>query len=575
VTRLLRYLRPFAPAVVAVVLLVFLQSLAQLYLPNLMAEIVDEGIARGNIPLIWRTGGWMLLVAIAGSAGAVLAGYLSARVSAGFGRALRTKVFSHVETLAPGEFDKIGTASLIVRTTNDITQVQMVALVFLRMVISAPMMCIGGIIMAVSKDPGLSLILVVVMPLLTLVVLLTASRVLPLFRTVQSKLDRLNLVLRENLTGIRVIRAFNRSSYEQRRFAEANLDLTSVSLRVHRIMAVMMPFMMLTLNLTTVAVIWIGGHRIDAGNLEVGALMAFIQYAMQILMSLLMMSMIFVMLPRAAASAERINEVLDTVPAIVDPADPRRVMGQRGTLEFENVTFSYPGAERPAVSDISFRAEPGEVTAVIGGTGSGKSTLVGLIPRFHDVDRGRILVDGVDIREMAQADLRLRIGLVPQKAVLFSGSIADNIRYGKENATDEEVRQAAEIAQAMEFIAEAKDGFNSEVSQGGANLSGGQKQRLAIARAVVRKPEIYILDDSFSALDFRTDAQLRAALRRETSDSTVLIVTQRVSAVMDAERIIVLSEGRIAGIGKHRELLRSCEVYREIVSSQLPEEAIA
>ncbi len=426
--------------------------------------------------------------------------------------------------------------------------------------------------MAVSKDPGLSLILVVVIPLLTLVVLLTASRVLPLFRTIQAKLDRLNLVLREHLTGIRVIRAFNRASYEQRRFNEANLDLTSVSLKVHRIMAVMMPFMMLTLNLTTVAVIWFGGHRIDAGNLEVGALMAFIQYAMQILMSLLMMSMIFVMLPRAAASAERINEVLDTVPRIVDPADPKLPEGQRGTLEFENVTFSYPGAERPAISDISFRAGPGEVTAIIGGTGSGKSTLVGLIPRFHDVDRGRILVDGVDIREMSQADLRARIGLVPQKTVLFSGSMAENIRYGKENAADEEVRRAAEIAQAMEFIAEAKDGFNAEVSQGGANLSGGQKQRLAIARALVRKPEIYILDDSFSALDFRTDAKLRAALRQETSDSTVLIVGQRVSTVMDADQIIVLSEGRIAGIGRHRELLRSCEVYHEIVSSQLPEE---
>jgi len=575
VSRLLRYARPFAWGVAGVAVLVFLQTLSQLHLPNLMAEIVDQGIARENIPLIWRTGGVMLLVAMGGSVCAVLAGYLSARTSTGFGKVLRSKVFSHVEGLSLAEFDKIGTASLIVRTTNDITQVQTVALVFMRMVISAPMMCIGGIIMAVSKDPKLSLILVFVVPVLFLGVFLVGSRVLPLFRVMQKRLDRLNLVLREALTGIRVIRAFNRTDYEERRFDGANRELTGTALQVHRFMAVMMPFMMLTLNMTTIAVIWIGGHRIDAGNLEVGALMAFIQYAMQILMSLLMMSMVFVMLPRASASAERINEVLDSVPGITDPAEPVTAGGERGTLEFRNVTFSYPGAARPALSGISFRAEPGEVTAIIGGTGSGKSTLVNLIPRFYDVDEGQVLVDGVDVREMAQSDLRSRIGLVPQKPALFSGSIAGNIRYGRQDAGDEEVRRAAEIAQALDFVDSAESGLESAVAQGGTNLSGGQKQRLSIARAMVRRPEIYILDDSFSALDFRTDARLRAALRQETGNATVLIIAQRVSTVMDADRIIVLTDGRIAGMGRHKELLKTCEVYREIVLSQLPEEATA
>jgi ATP-binding cassette, subfamily B, multidrug efflux pump len=575
-TRLLKYLRPFALSIASVFVLVFLQSLAQLHLPNLMATIVDQGIARENIPLIWRTGGMMLLVALGGSIAAVTAGYLSARISAGFGKALRSRVFSHVEGFSLREFDKIGTASLVVRTTNDITQVQMVSLVFQRMVISAPMMCIGGIIMAVAKDARLSLILVVVIPFLVAVVLIAASKALPLFRVMQTKLDRLNLVLRESLTGIRVIRAFNRMDYEKQRFDQANRDVTGTALRVHRLMAFMMPFMMLTLNITTIAVIWIGGHRIDAGNLEVGAMMAFIQYAMQILMSLLMMSMIFVMLPRAAVSAERINEVLESIPGINDPAEPKTPPAHiRGSLEFRDVTFSYPGAAEPALRNVSFKAEPGEVTAIIGGTGAGKSTLVNLIPRFYDVDEGAVLVDGLDVREMTQADVRARIGLVPQKSVLFSGTVADNIRYGKEDATDDEIRRAAETAQALDFIEQATDGFGMTVAQGGTNVSGGQKQRLSIARALVRQPEIYILDDSFSALDFRTDARLRAALRHETGEATVLIIAQRVSTVMDADRIIVLADGRVAGMGTHKELIKSSDVYREIVVSQLPEEEIA
>ncbi len=417
--------------------------------------------------------------------------------------------------------------------------------------------------------------LAVSVPLLAGVIYLLLSRSIPLFRVMQVKIDRLNLVVREGLTGIRVIRAFDRVDHEHRRFEAANADLTNNAIQVNRIMAFMMPAMMLIMNFTSVAIIWFGAVRIDNGGMQVGALIAFIQYAMQIMFSVFMVSMLAIMLPRAAASATRINAVLDTEPDIVDAEQVRSAGGARGYVEFEHVTFSYPGAEEPALYDISFRAEPGEVTAIIGGTGSGKSTLVNLIPRFYDIDSGRILVDGVDIREMTQEDLRARIGFVPQRAMLFTGSIADNIRYGKGDATEEEVIHAAEIAQATEFISAMGEGFDSRIAQGGTNVSGGQKQRLSIARALVRKPEIYIFDDSFSALDFKTDARLRAALKRETADATVLIVAQRVATVMDADRIIVLDEGRIAGIGTHRELMQSSQVYREIVSSQLSEEEVA
>jgi ATP-binding cassette subfamily B protein len=561
--------------VTAVMVLVLFQSLADLTLPNLMADIVDKGIAGGDTALIWRTGGLMLLVALGGSISSIVAGYLSARASTGFGRDLRSRVFSHVESFSLNEFDKIGTASLITRTTNDITQVQMVTFMLLRMVISAPMMCIGGIIMAVSKDARLSLVLVAVLPILVGAIVIIAGKGLPLFKAMQKKLDKLNLVLREGLTGVRVVRAFNRIDHEAKRFNDANSDLTGTAVTVNRMMATLQPIMMLTLSFTTIAIIWIGSHRVDAGNLQVGGLMAFIQYAMQILMSLVMVSMIFVMLPRASASAERINEVLDSAPGITDPGEARKAEQGKGVVEFRDVTFSYPGAEQPAISNVSFRANPGEVTAIVGGTGSGKSTLISLIPRFYDVGSGEILIDGVDVRDITQADLRAKIGLVPQKAVLFTGTVAGNIRYGKEDATDEEVRRAAETAQAAGFISEMKDGFDSFIAQGGTNVSGGQKQRLAMARALVRRPEVCIFDDSFSALDFKTDAKLRAALKKETRDATVLIVAQRVSTVMDADRIIVLEEGRIVGNGTHKELMKTCEVYREIVYSQLSEEEIA
>ncbi|MDI7246990.1 MAG: ABC transporter ATP-binding protein [Bacillota bacterium] len=628
--KLFRFLKPYRVQIAFVVGLVFLQTLSELYLPTLMSDIVNTGIMRSDVDYIWKVGRLMLLVALGGTTCSIAAAFLSARTAMGFGKALRARIFAHVEKFSLHEFDKIGTPSLITRNTNDVTQVQMVTMVMMRMMISAPIMCIGGIIMALSKDRGLAWVLAVVLPVLAVIVAFVANRGLPLFRTIQEKIDRINLIVRENLEGIRVIRAFNRTDYERKRFHDANLDLTETSVRVNRLMALLMPVMMLIMNSTTVAIIWFGAVRIDRGTLEIGNMMAFFQYSMQIMMSLLMASMLFVMIPRAQASADRINEVLAVEPEINDPEMPRHETsdpaatdpamaesesesesegkintksdgergsesesrsgsgsggrsistglgadGEKGHVEFRDVTFRYHGAEEPALRDVSFCACPGEVVAIIGGTGSGKSTLVSLIPRFYDVGDGCVLVDGVDVREMTQEQLRAKIGFVPQKAVLFSGTVADNIRYGKEDATDDEIRRAAEIAQALDFISEMKDGFDSEIAQGGTNVSGGQRQRLAIARALVRRPEIYVFDDSFSALDFKTDARLRAALKKETAGATVLIVAQRVSTVMSADRIVVLDQGRVVGIGTHRDLLKTCEVYREIVSSQLPEEEIA
>jgi ATP-binding cassette subfamily B multidrug efflux pump len=569
--KLMRYLRPFAAAVAAALALVFLQSLSQLYLPTLMASIVDVGIVKGDIPYILHVGLRMLLVAAAGAACSAGGSLLSARVGMGFGRDLRRRIFAHVEGFSLHEFDRIGTPSLITRTTNDVTQVQMFTMMLLRMMVASPIMAAGGIIMAIQQDAKLTWVLVVIIPIIALVVFLTASRALPLFRAIQAKIDRINLVLRENLTGVRVVRAFDRVDHERRRFDEANRDLTATSLRVNRIMAAMMPLMMLIMNLTTAAVVWFGAKRIDLGEMQVGSLMAFIQYAMLILFSLLMLSFLFVMLPRASASASRIQEVFSLSPTIRDPALPLQARAERGHLEFRGVTFRYPGAEEPALQEVSFDARPGEVTAIIGGTGAGKSTLVNLIPRFYDPERGAILVDGVDIRQMTQEELHERLGFVPQKAVLFNDTIANNIRWGRQQATEEEVERAAETAQALEFIRAMPEGFLSMVAQGGTNLSGGQKQRLAVARALVRRPEIYVFDDTFSALDFGTEARLRAALRRQTAQATVIIVAQRINTVLDADRIIVLEEGRVVGAGTHRELQDTCEVYREILFSQLPE----
>jgi len=573
--KLFRFLRPYRATIALVMALVLLQSLAELYLPTLMSDIVNKGVVHGDTGYIWRMGGFMLLVTLGGTFVSILASFYASRVSSGFGRIVRGKVFSHVESFSLQEFDRIGTASLITRTTNDINQVQQVLLIMMRLMVMAPMMCVGGIIMALSKDAKLTLVLLVALPVLALTIALIAGKAIPYFKAIQRKLDRLNLVLREGLTGIRVIRAFNRIEHEKERFREANADLTETAVKVNQIMALLMPFMMLIMNFSTIAIVWFGGLRIGSGHMEVGDLMAFIQYAMQIMFSLLMLSMMFVMVPRASASAVRIDEVLHLEPAIRNRTETRRTSPSPGVVEFDNVTYSYPGAERPAVSGITFKANPGEVTAIIGGTGSGKSTLIHLIPRFFDADAGSVRVGGIDVREWTQEQLREQIALVPQKAVLFTGTVADNICYGKEDATDEEIRKAAETAQALDFINAMPDGFESVLAQGGANVSGGQKQRLSIARALVRRPKIYLFDDSFSALDYKTDAKLRAALRKETADATVIIVAQRVSTVMDADRIVVLDEGKIAGIGTHRELMADCAVYREIVASQLSEEEIA
>lgn len=573
--KLFRFLKPFSAVLAVTLALLFFQSLADLYLPTLMADIVDHGVVQNDIDYIWQVGGVMLVVAGFGAVCSIAAAFLSSRIAVGFGRDLRGTLFSRVTGYSLHEFDVLGTATLITRTTNDINQVQMVLMMILRMMITAPIMAIGGIIMAVSMDATLSLVIVVVIPVLALTIALIAWRAVPLFRAMQVKLDNLNRVMRERLTGIRVIRAFNRTDFEARRFTTANMDLTVTAIRVNRIMATLMPVVLLVMNLTTIAIIWFGGIRIDNGEMQVGALMAFIQYVMQIMFSLLMVSMLFVMVPRAQVSAGRINEVLDTYAEITDPAVAVVPRGEPGHVAFRDVTFSYPGAEQPAVSNISFTANPGEMVAIIGGTGSGKSTLINLVPRFYDVDSGSVLVDGVDVREISQESLRERIGFVPQQALVFTGTIAENIRYGKDDASDEEVRRAAETAQAMEFISEMADGFDSVISQGGTNLSGGQKQRLSIARAVVRRPEIYIFDDSFSALDFKTDAKLRLALRREIAGATMIVVAQRVSTVLNADKIIVLDEGRVVGMGTHRELLKTSQVYREIVASQLSEEELA
>jgi ATP-binding cassette, subfamily B, multidrug efflux pump len=573
--KILKHLKPFSMVVAIIIVLVFIQALADLYLPTLLADIVDVGIVHGDTNYILRIGGFMLLVTAGSAACAIFASFLSSRTATGFGRDVRTKIFSQVTGFSLHEFDKLGTATLITRTTNDVNQVQQVLIMILRMMIYAPLIAVGGVIMAVSKDATLSLVLVVVIPVLVASIFLIASRGIPLFKMLQKRLDRVNLVLRENLTGIRVIRAFNRLSFEETRFHGANKDLTDTAIKVNRIMGFLFPAMMLIMNFTSIAIIWFGAIRIDKGDMQVGSLIAFLQYAMQIMFSVLMLSMLFVMVPRAQASAVRINEVLDMQAEINDPAQPRHARDERGVVEFRDVTFSYPGAEQPAISNISFIARPGEVVAIIGGTGSGKSTLVNLLPRFYDVDSGAVLVDGVDVREMTQEELRAKIGFVPQQAVLFSGTISENIKYGKEDATEEEVESAASTAQATEFISAMKEGFGSVISQGGTNVSGGQKQRLSIARALVRKPEIYLFDDSFSALDFKTDAKLRMALRKTTHDSTMILVAQRVSTVLDADKIIVLDDGKIAGMGKHKELLKSNEVYREIVASQLSEEELA
>ncbi len=575
--KLFRLITPYRGQVAMVLILGFAQSIGFLLLPRLMSDIVDQGIVRGDERAILRIGGLMLLVSIIATACAIAGSYSSAKVATGFGRMLRGAIFARVERLSVHQFDRFGASSLVTRTTNDTTQVQQMLIMMLSMVITAPMMAIGGVILALSQDAELAWVLIAVMPVMALVFGLIMRGAMPLSQAMQSKIDRLNLVLGEGLSGVRVIRAFDRGAQQQARFDEANLDLTNTALALNRLIAFLMPALIVMLNLTSVAILWVGSHRIDQGLMPVGAMIASLQYAMQILFAVFMVTAMFVMLPRASAAAARINEVLDVAPEIVDPAMPMRpeLATRRGHVEFDNVTFQYPGAEEPALAGVSFSARPGEVTAIVGGTGSGKSTLAGLIPRFYDVNAGRVLVDGVDVRDMTQADLRARIGFVPQKAVLFTGTVAANVRYGREDATDDEVRHAAQVAQALEFVEAMPEGFASTVAQGGTNLSGGQKQRLAIARAVVRKPDVYVFDDSFSALDFVTDAKLRAALARETGNATVFVVAQRIATVLTADRIVVLDNGRVVGMGTHAELLETSAIYREIVESQVSLEEVA
>lgn len=573
--RILKWLKPYSVLVLFVVLFMFGQAMAELYLPTIMSEVVNEGMLKGDNGYILTKGSLMLLVALISSVCAIVGSFISARISIGFGRDLRNKVFERVSGYSQSEFDRIGTASLITRTTNDIVQVQTVLVMMFRFMIYAPVMCIGGVVMALSKDKELTIILAVAIPVIVIIMASVASAAIPLFKSMQKKLDRLNLVMRESLIGVRVIRAFNKLGFEFNRFETANRELTDTSIRINKIMAAMQPVMMLMMNAITVAVIWFGGLRIDSGSLGLGDMMAFMQYAMQILFSFVMVSIMFIMIPRAEASAVRVNEVLGMENEIIDPENPERADIMRGHVEFRDVGFSYPGSDEPVLSGISFTAGPGETTAIIGGTGSGKSTLISLIPRFYDATEGQVLVNGADVRDLTQESLRSRIGFAPQAAVLFSGTVAENIRMGREDATDEEVIHAAEVAQAHPFISAMDEGYDSPISQGGTNISGGQKQRLSIARAVVARPEIYIFDDTFSALDYKTDALLRAALKSETRDCAVIIVAQRVSTVMDADRIIVLDDGKIVGLGTHRELLKSCPVYLEIVRSQLSEEEIA
>ena len=570
---LLKKLAPYKWGLCGVLLLVFLQSLADLQLPNFMANIVDRGLTTGDQAYILQNGLWMLLVALLGAACTIAASFLSSRIAMRFGNRLREEMFRKATALSMREFDRAGTATLITRTTNDVTQIQQVIIMMLRMVAQAPMMCIGGLIMALSKDVWLTLVLLVAMPVVTFVIFFITRRAIPLFRSMQKKIDRLNLVLRESLTGVRVIRAFNRTEHDRARFDDANRDITETAIRVNKIMAFLMPSMMLVLNFTALAVMYFGAVRVTAGAMQLGDLMAVSQYVMQIMFALIMLSMMSVILPRAEASADRINETLALQNSVVDPVTPQ-IAERRGEVEFRGVSYRYSGAQHPALCDVSFTARPGETVAIVGSTGAGKSTLLNLIPRFFDTTEGTVLVDGVDVREQEHGALRAKLGLTPQRALLFAGTVRENLRMAREDATDEELWHALSIAQA-DFVHTLPGGLDFEVAQGGGNLSGGQKQRLTIARSLVRRPEIYLFDDNFSALDYRTDAALRAALRREVADATVLIVAQRVSTVRYADRIIVLDEGRVAGIGTHDTLRRDCEVYREILRSQWTEEELA
>lgn len=550
--------------------------LTQMAIPAVTQEYQALGVDTTKVQqdYIWNNGFSMLMLALGSAACTVVVGFFAARIGAGLARDLRQKTFTKVENFSNVEFDKFSTASLITRSTNDITQIQMVVIMMIRMVIYAPIMGVGGVIMALNKSVSMSWIIALAVVVLLGFIGTIFAVVMPKFKKMQSLVDRLNLVMRENLSGLMVIRAFNTQNFELDRFDKANEDLTKTSLFVGRVMIWLYPIMTLIMNGVSILIIWVGANQIAASSMQVGDMMAFMQYAMQIVMAFLMMSMMFIMLPRASVSAHRIADVIDTEPQIHDPKDPKHFTDPKGLLEFKDVCFAYPGAEDNVLTDINFTAKPGETTAFIGSTGSGKSTVANLIPRFYDVSCGSVTIDGIDVRDVTRHDLREQVGYVPQKSVLFSGTIASNLRLGDEEATDAQMEKAAEEAQAMEFISKNPKGLDASISQGGANVSGGQKQRLSIARALVKDPNIYVFDDSFSALDFKTDATLREAIKEQTKDKTVLIIAQRVGTIMDAQQIIVLDEGKIVGKGTHRELMQTCEAYREIALSQLSEEEL-
>lgn len=568
--KLIVYLKPYKFYITAAVFLIFLQCLTQLLLPDLMARMVDIGIVGGDIDYIYTMGVYMLIVTVFSMVFSIVAGYYTSKTSAGFAKLLRKDLFDKTDSFSLEEFDKFGTSTLVTRTTNDVTQLQNVIMMMLRVVVVAPLTFLGSILLMMNKDMTLSLAVLAFIPLLVIFVYIVSRKIIPAVQEMQRRLDDVSRILRERLTGVRVIRAFNKEEAATRQYEAANDDLTAVSLKVNRIAAVLFPGMLFLMNLATIAVLWFGSFRIETANLTVGDMMAFIQYVTMIMMSVVMISIIFVIIPRAKVSADRILEVLNTEQTIRDPeiADGFTPDGNRPAVEFKNVFFRYSDSDKMILSNISFSVNRGETAAIIGGTGSGKTSLVSLIPRFYDVAGGAVYVDGSDIREMKQADLRRRIGFVPQTAVLFSGTIAENLRYGKEDATEEEIWKALEIAQASEFVENMEEGLYSYISQGGTNVSGGQKQRLTIARAIVKKPEIYIFDDNFSALDYKTDANLRSALQSEIKDAAVLIVAQRVATIRNVSKIIVLDNGEIAGIGKDAELMAECDVYRKIVASQ-------
>lgn len=572
---ILKLCKPYVAAFVALVVFTYVAVMMSLRLPDYSANIVNKGIILQNLDSIWADGRMMIVVALIGGICTIASVFFAARIATGLARDVRRRVFAQIENLAIADFNQFSTASLITRSTNDIQQIQMTLMMLLRFALMAPLMAVGGIQKALENAPNLTWIIASAVAGLLIIIVMLFAVAVPRFKKLQQLVDKLNLVTRENLTGLRVVRAFHNEKIEQTKFQRVNNELNGLNLFVNRLMMVLDPVMMLVMNLTSIAVVWFGAWLVDAGTLEIGNMMAFLQYAMQVIISFLMISMVFIMVPRAAVSVRRVSEILNTQPSITDPKQPNHLPADGvGKIEFRDVTFSYPGADLPVLSGINFTAEPGQTTAFIGSTGSGKSTLINLIPRFYDVSAGQILLDGVDIRNVTLSELTSRIGYVPQKGVLFSGTVASNITYGNQKASRKELEKAAQIAQAAEFINELDSAYDSSIAQGGSNVSGGQRQRLSIARALATQAQIYIFDDSFSALDFKTDARLRRALAKEMKHKTMLIVAQRINTIMNADKIIVLDEGKIVGQGTHTELMQSCCVYQEIAASQLSDEEL-